>query len=439
MKIYDLKKYFSIKTLKYLLMFVLIVGLCACGDEDGMGKGKDTNYDKQADCWQTYIIGAVIRVLDDLFNRGYNNLSSSQGATVIMIGFAVWMGFKFLKILPSFKAENLGEVLTEIGHKLFLCAFCAWAADSKGEMIWLLDNFIVPIYDTIMDLATRVTNVHVANNPSVTISFANDIGSVTFSNAYTNCEGSIGSIGGGISSGISSMANCVTCSIVSRLNTGVKIGIELICSLNISAMLLGLVLIVFFTLAKFGFVLFVVDSLFRLNFTVHLLPLMIMALPFAYTRKWATHCALLFLTSAGIMLFIGLLVALSVQALELIMSQLGPQLDEASLETTSPLLMAMFMISLLLFNIPGLGVSLSDKFIGAGAGDNFQKKVSKFAINLAKKAAAAGLAYVTGGATSAVTNQLEKYEWTREKLDSVRQINTKLQEKLNDLAGYNNE
>jgi hypothetical protein len=121
------------------------------------------------------------------------------------------------------------------------------------------------------------------------------------------------------------------------------------------------------------------------------------------------------------------------------MSQLGPQLDEASLETTSPLLMAMFMISLLLFNIPGLGVSLSDKFIGAGAGDNFQKKVSKFAINLAKKAAAAGLAYVTGGATSAVTNQLEKYEWTREKLDSVRQINTKLQEKLNDLAGYNNE
>ncbi len=430
---FDYRKIFCSGVIRNICMLLLIVILCGCEKEDGMSRGSEENYKQQSDCWQTYIVSAVIRVIDKLFKSGSDIVIANQGASVIMIGFAIWMGFKFLKILPSFKATNLGETLTEIGQKLFLCAFCAWAASSYKEMVWLVDTFIVPIYDTILNLASNVTVV----NPEVSFNLGEKIGDVTFSNQYNDCSASLESIGGSIKGAISPMVNCVVCSVSSRLNAGVRVGIELICSLNLAAMLLGILLIIFFTFAKFGFVLFMVDSLFRLNFTVHFIPLMIMALPFAYTRKWATHCVLMFLNSSGIMLFIGLLVSLAVNALEIIMLNIGPYLNGEQVETPGPLLMAMFMISLLLFNIPGLGVALADKFIGGGAGDEFQKKVSKFVVNMGKKALAIGIAYITGGVSSSVTSTLEKYESTRSKLDSIRQTTDKIKDKLDSLAGYN--
>ena len=139
------------------------------------------------------------------------------------------------------------------------------------------------------------------------------------------------------------------------------------------------------------------------------------------------------------MLFIGVLVGLSVNALEIIMGSIGPTIKPGIFESVSPGLMAMFMISLLLLNIPGLGVALADKFIGGGGGLEFQKKISRFVVDTSKKAGAAALAYITGGASSALTSTLEKYETTRSAADSVRQAATKLNDKLNSLAGYNDE
>ena len=147
----------------------------------------------------------------------------------------------------------------------------------------------------------------------------------------------------------------------------------------------------------------------------------------------------MFLNSSGIMLFIGLLVCLAVNSLEIIMVNIGPQLNNDELKTPGPLLMGMFMISLLLFNIPALGVSLADKFIGGGAGDEFQKKVSRFVVNLAKKAAMAAVAYFTGGISSGATAVLQKYEKSREALDDIKQTTGKIKDKLNSLAGYNDD
>ena len=271
---FDIKKYFTPKIIRSIFMLFLIIILSACDKpEDGMGKGSQENYNKQSDCWQTYIINAVTKIIDTLFGKGSDIITGNQGSAVIMVGFAIWMGFKFLKILPSFKAQNLGEILTEIGQKLFLCAFCAWAASSKAEMIWLIDTFILPIYNTILSLASSVIDV----NPSIQLDLG-DIGTETFTNNYTECQAPEVSLGQSIKGAISPMMNCVVCSISSRLNAGVKIGIELICSLKFSAIILGILLIVFFTCAKFGFILFVVDSLFRLNFNIFLFTLSIIDL-----------------------------------------------------------------------------------------------------------------------------------------------------------------
>jgi hypothetical protein len=97
------------------------------------------------------------------------------------------------------------------------------------------------------------------------------------------------------------------------------------------------------------------------------------------------------------------------------------------------------MISMLLLNIPGLGVAIADKFVGGGGDMEFQKKVSKFVEKAAKQLRDKALSSLTYGVSSAITTPLEKYEATREKADSIKQTANKVQSKLDSLAGYDDD
>ena len=206
-------------------------------------------------------------------------------------------------------------------------------------------------------------------------------------------------------------------------------------------MLVGIIIMLILTAAKYGFVFFIVDSLFRLNFAAFLFPLLIMGVPFSYTRKWSKFGLEMFLNSSGIMLFLGILVSLSVGSLEYILETFAQNdaFTEANLVGQGPVLLSLLLIATLLINIPGMGVALADKFIGGGRGLEFQKQVSKFVVNTAKRAGAAILGGITAGATKTITTTLEKYEGTREALDSIKQVKNKVNDKLNTMAGYNDD
>ena len=89
--------------------------------------------------------------------------------------------------------------------------------------------------------------------------------------------------------------------------------------------------------------------------------------------------------------------------------------------------------------VGALGVSLANSFIGGGQGPEFAKKVSKFVSRVAKKVAAEVLSALTEGTTQELTDALEKYEWYRDKMDVVKQVKSKVNDKLNELAGYNDD
>lgn len=424
------KKYLSFNVLSKVALFAIILVLCACGKENpGAGSGENAN--KQVDCWQTYIVSAVLKIIDQLF------VSSAQkvvdgGPTVIMMGFAVWMAFKMIKIMPSFKAESLGEVWTEIGQQLFLCAFCAWMVSSIGDIRWGIETFVIPIYQTFLELTSRILEP-IDFTLSVKLGW---LGNITFSSPNIQCESTFTQMTN-IKAGIMPMTNCIVCLISSRLGSGIRIGIALLGS-GFASSLVGLSILLFFTCAKFGFVLYLVDSLFRLNFAVILIPLMMMGIPFKFTRKWVKYCYEMFINSSGIMFFIGLLVALAVGSLQHIL--IGMQdMGKGDLNGVGPSLMAMFLISLLLLNIPGLGVTLANKFIGGGQGLDFEKKISKFVMRVAKKIAATALNALTDEVTESLTEALEKYEFFRDKMDTIKQVKSNISEKLNKLAGYNND
>ncbi len=423
------KKYISFNMLSKLFLFAMVLVLCACSDDDTAGKGSGENARAQSDCWQTYIVSACLKLIDQLFLSSANKVIDG-GPTLIMMGFAVWMAFKMLKVMPSFKEENLGEVWTEIGQQLFLCAFCAWIVSSIRDIQWAIETFALPIYRTFLELTS-----HLLDPRDITLRLG-WLGSITFSSTHTQCEDTFTTLSS-IKNGVMPMTNCIVCLINSRLSSGVKIGVGLLGS-GFSSSLVGLAVLLFFTGAKFGFVLFLVDGLFRLNFAIILIPLMIMGIPFAFTRKWVKQCFLMFINSSGIMFFMGLLVALAVGSLEHIIKGME-DVSQNELNGLGPTLMAIFLISLLLLNIPALGVSLANSFIGGGQGPEFAKKVSKFVSRVAKKVAAEVLSALTNEATQELTDALEKYEWYRDKMDVVKQVKSKVNDKLNELAGYNDD
>ena len=235
------------------------------------------------------------------------------------------------------------------------------------------------------------------------------------------------------------MASCLACQINDRLNAGVRLGIELIAMLELDSILVGLTMLLIFTCAKFGFIFFLVDALFRMNFAALLFPLLIMGVPFNYTRKWSKHGFLMFLNSSGIMLFIGILICIAIGALETTLGnfEASHSFDSTKVSNPGPVMLSLLLISFLLINIPGLGVVMADKFIGGGRGLEFQKQVTQFVMNTAKRAGAAILAGVSGGATSTITTTMEKYEKSREALDSIKQAKSKTSSAINSLAGYN--
>lgn len=162
--------------------YVRIVPDCLRKDDDS-SLGGEGNYAEQANCWQAKIIEIVLSQINNMFSDASGKVANG-GSTIVMFGFAIWMAFRMLKILPSFKEENLGEIWTEIGQKLFLCAFCAWCVSDSGMISWTLKTFVVPIYNAILELGAQILG---QVKPSKTITLG-DFGDVTFNGNYNQCK-----------------------------------------------------------------------------------------------------------------------------------------------------------------------------------------------------------------------------------------------------------
>ena len=437
---YYIYKYFSLRTFRILSVLFSIFFLSACEKEGDSSAGETENYKYQAACWQAAIVQYVMQAADSLFSNAKGLVVGGEaGAAVICISFSIWMALKLLKVLPSFKEHNLGEVWTEIGHKLFVCAFCALLLAKTEYLHEAMNTFVFPIYNTIIELGANALNSGVKGGSSVALG---DYGQVTFETA-SGCATSSEIKANSISGGIGPISKCMVCAIKDRLNVGVKIGIAMICNGGIGAIITGLTVLLLFSGAKLFFVLYLVDGLFRLNFAVFLLPILIMGIPFSYTRKWSKKSFLMFINSSGVMLFLGLLISVSINALISVItggaSATGGEMTSANIAGRGPVLLSILLIATLLVNIPGLAVALADKFIGGGGGLEFQKKISKFVFTVARRIGAAVASYFTAGIANQVNEGLEQYEKVRNIKDRIKTTKEAFNHRLNSLAGYNDD
>ncbi len=432
---YYIYKILSLKTFRMLSMFLVMLALSGC---ENSCSGESENYKGQASCWQAKIVEYVMNIIDNLYAKASDIVSGgSGGAAVICVSFSIWMALKLLKTLPSMKEHNIGEVWTEIGHKLFLCAFCAIAMFSTDNLNEAMGLFVIPIYNTLLDLGSAVLNAGLNNGGS---NFnLGDYDSILFE-VTSGCSAATLEVEN-LGDQLTNMAKCMVCAIKDRLNTGVKIGTILMCSGRIGGVFVGLTVLLLFSGAKLFFVVFLIDGLFRLNFAVFLLPIFIMGIPFAYTRKWTKHCLLMFINSAGVMMFLALLISICISAMLTIITNINAEggFAEENIEGMGPYLLTILLVATLIINIPGIAVALADKFVGGGGGFEFQKKISKFVFTVARRAAASVLSFITDGASKEINEGLEQYEKYRNVKEKIKTTKDAFNEKLNSLAGYNDD
>lgn len=419
----------------FALCSILLISGCDYVFEDASAS-QDGNFDGQASCWQTLIMQPVIQSIDTLYNMSKDKVANGA-ANVILLAFAIWLAFKLLKTLGSFKEENIGEVWTEIGQKLFICVVCAYFVGFGGasKVDEALQLTLIPLYQTLIELGSESLD---AGKNSLDLG---DYGIITFRTPFDKptCPVSPISDLASMRTMIRDSSGCLVCAINDRLSSGIRIGIWMISTLNVLAMLIGFILIIIFSIAKLGFVLFTVDALFRINFAIYLIPVLVACVPFKYTRKWAKQGALMFLNSAGIMMFMGILVAISTGTLENMIDDYKSGLNEEGMEGLSMQLLGILMISLLLINIPAVAVSLADKFVEGGGGLEFQKRVTKFIVNTVKKFGRAAMDYLSQSASSSLNQAMEKYEKIREISDNIKQTKQAASNFMNSIAGYNDD
>lgn len=440
---YKLYSFFTSETVRFLASFAMVFLLSGCENDDDTSLSGDGNFNGQATCWQAQIADTVTAIIDNLYNDSSRKVIQG-GGNLMLVAFAIWMAFKLLKVLGSFKEESLGEVWTEIMQKLFLVAFCSYFIFSNA-IDDVINLFVLPIYQTLIELGLRGmmtdgggTIIHLNNFP------LGDFGTIDFTHA-TACPNELNLTvkDGQLREPVRAVSNCLICQINTRLNTGIKIGVVLVTSLQLFAILLGILIMLLFVASKFGFVLYLLDSLFRLNFSVFLLPVLLMGVPFNYTRKWSKYGFLMFINSSGIMMFMAILVNICILTLEGMLEDFIQESSEEfglaqAVSITTPML-GMLLVALLLVNIPGLAMILADKLIGGGAGDAIHKKVTNFIKDLGKKVGAKVINSLTDGATTTITQMLEKYEKTRRALDTVKQVKSKVSSTLSSIAGYDDD
>ena len=84
------------------------------------------------------------------------------------MGFTIWMAFQILRHISSPAAESSGEFWTKIVRKAFLCAFCGILASSTTQIYYVINNFIFPIYYTLLELTSEILNI-TGKDPDATV------------------------------------------------------------------------------------------------------------------------------------------------------------------------------------------------------------------------------------------------------------------------------
>lgn len=442
------------------ILFIILSALfllTACSEKEDGGTPMtqaDPRYaaDKQRECWQSNFIELFYNSIGSQTKKVYTDLTEENLMGVVVLGFSIWMAYHILRHISSPGGESIGEFWTKIMRKGCLCFLCGYLASSTEQIYWVVQNFIFPIYVTILEFTSEILKI-TAEDPAAqtkAIKIASDFGSDKegytgyICQVYENSFSGTGCSFSGKASMTASgefpkepmeMMGCMTCAISDRLSIGYDIGIRLFQIGEITTFLVACFLMVAFTIVKIGFVFYLVDSIFRLNIIMVILPFLIMAYPFEQIRKWSVSGFKIILSSSAIMLCLGVSVSMTILAMQNILTQKDMNFGNSSLyKELSPSAFALIFMGFLIIKATGLAVELSGKISGIQASAGFQRKLQQLAATIGR----AVLLAVTAGGSKVATSVIDHVERLRQLRDKVRKAKAridKVRNRINSFAG----
>lgn len=406
-------------TLKVALSVLLVIGLLtACNSDDNSNneqapidstKNTTTLVEEQSQCWQTEIIDTLYDLMGETALTNYKHLTGGA-LSLMMVAFAIWLSWRLMKQVSSFKEETLGQIWTEIARMFFWCFFCGLIASNTDMLKAVLDGVIFPIYNAFLEFASRLMAEAV---PNVTINKLSIFGQEVSVGTQPTCIAQ--NLGHAVSSdthfpeGPKVMMDCMFCAMSNNLSFGMNMAYSVMQGTNFLGWIVGLLVLLCFLFVKLGFAFYLVDTIFRFTLMVTILPLMIMGYPFKKTRGLLGQGIKNMVNSAGFMMFFALIIVICIQALSITMKTFENVFQgESAFKDFSIPLICILMIGFLVKSSLKIAGALCNKIVGGQSNPEFQKEAKALIMGTVKFVASLGFAVVGLVMPKPVKNVLKK-------------------------------
>lgn len=402
---------------------------------DHAGGNIEALNDSQSSCWQASLITLIYGNFNDMALKVFNTLTGEKLMEIMVLAFTVWMAFQILRHVASPTPESMGEFWTKIIRKGALCFVCGLLVSTPDNIFYAINSFVMPIYITFLEFTAQVMQ-SLGNMSGVQI---DHLRFPTFDEDQALCEAFVHKTdackfdsaalvvnSSTISDAPAKFMECMACAASDHLNIGTHISYYLFKVATPVAAITGIFLYVCFLIAKLGFIFYILDSLVRFDIMIIITPFLIMFYPFEQTRKWTILGLKIMLSSAGIMMCLGILISMCIYAMvtllrdPMIYDTIGNPNTFKTFGTTA---LALIFIGFLVLKASGLAINLTESIVGYAGSTNLQENIAK----LVSKVASAIFVIVSAGAGKTVTMVAEHSAKVREMTKKAREVRAKVQ------------
>lgn len=419
----------KVNIIRILAMLLLLIAvtftLSGCSKEgttpEGMNSAEVAK--EHRDCWQKSILTLLYDTMGKVAMGMYSKITNGA-LTMMLVAFAVWFAFRLLKFVSSFKdaSGESAEMWNEVLKKLFVCFICGWLASSVNDLLWVLNMIIFPIYNAFLEFGSKVLEItsgtDAAGNNTVTV-FGETI--TAGSSVVCRANGTMQASTSGFPSAPREMMECMICAVNERLTLGNALAFEVMKMPGFMATVIGLIVLVSFTVIKLGFVFYLVDTIFKFTLMIVMLPILIMSYAFDQTKKWAITGFKSILNSAAFMMMIAILISMALLAVMQILQDhpevFNPQGDQLeTFKELNPSILALLLVAFLIKNTLSVAQKMVSAIIGGeSVKANFQRKLAALVKEVGKGAAA----LLTAGASKGI-EAVQKIEKVQKAVDKAK-------------------
>lgn len=406
------------------------------GDNPNQNGGNEESLNAaQSSCWQGSLITLMYGNFNEMSLKVFERLTGEKLMEIMVLAFTVWMAFQILRHVATPTPESMGEFWTKVIRKGALCFICGLLVSTPENIFYTINSFIMPIYNTMLEFSDRILqNLNTGNveaedflkfpsfeqDQAICEAFVNQTSSCHYDSAAASVNSTT------ISDAPAKLMECMTCAVSDHLNIGFHIAYYLFGIATIPATLTATFLAICFLIAKLGFVVYILDSIVRFDIMLIIIPFLIMFYPFEQTRKWTSIGFKIMLSSAGIMMCLGILISMSIYAMVTLLRDpmiYGSAGDPNAYKNFGITALSLIFIGFLILKSSGLAISLTETIVGYGGSPKLQQNIAK----IVSKVASAVFAIVTAGAGTTVTAILKHSEKLRQIAQKVRAVRAKVQ------------